>query len=278
MPWVFQTSNNRSNTVQNGRGKQTFKQPSWKKKSIKPWQNKTAKYAARDAARNIIHVTRGPTPTQAFVKLKLTGIFNMDIPIGSFNETDLLVNWLNPVVPSGFFSQQPIGFDQWGAQFMKYTVMASKIKISAARLDSGSTSQGLGSLTLLPSARTLTQMGVAMDAGGASGSGTQCAPLSDTLAKTAYFAGTQSDAGLLELKHYCKTSRIFAAKEVRDDPDFSGTTASFSTGAAAPVNAANWFIMYQNNIAVAASNLNIQGRVECTFYCLFSEPVTLYDQ
>jgi len=239
--------------------------------------NKGAKQVVKNYRRNIVNVARGPTPTQCFAPLKLTAILNVSIPTGSYNIVDGLASMLNLSSPSTFFTQQPVGFDQWSALFQRYTVHASSVEINAmmSRPDSV---QNLTSLTLLPTAMQVTQVRTAVDAGGGTGTGTQCAIQNDRYAKNVYFSNTGANANCVVLKHYMKSKWLFPDKDVSDDPDFTGTTASYVSGATSPTQTANWVLILQANDQVAsASGVEITIRATITYYTQFSSPVNLYD-
>lgn len=221
-------------------------------------------------------VVRGPTPTQTFAKLRLCGIVNITLDGADFNEWDTLSSMLNLGAPSAFFSgQQPIGFDQWSALFQRYTVHYTKVKVEASRqVISGD--DRLLSVTLLPSTMTITQIRAAADGGGATGQGVACPLQCDRYARTVHIGTNSANAQLVTISNQIKTKTLFQTDNIKDDPDFTGTTSTYTSGVSAPVNNANWYIGIQANDVPGASTI-IQCRVYITFYTQFSSPVNIYD-
>lgn len=234
---------------------------------------------AKDARRNIVHVLRGPTPTQAFVKLKVTGIVAITInAAGQFNEVNP-IGQINDLTVPPFFSQ-PTGYDQWAAMFQRFTVLAGAVKVCVAQTQSGVCAGNLSSCTVIPSTMTLTQMRTAADSGGGTGTGVNCDLINDRLARTKYFSRNDANAELIEIKHYIKLKTLYPDKDVKDDPDFTGTTSSFQSGAAAPVNDPYWYIYFQTGSTPASGagdECIFQVRATITYYTLFSSPVNVYD-
>lgn len=128
-------------------------------------------------------------------------------------------------------------------------------------------------MTLLPSVSTLAQMQSAMDQGAGLGAGNTFGPLSDSKAKTKYFSQYQGSRGFNIIKSFIKTRTLFPAKDVSDDPDFTGTTASYTSGYSRPVNTMYWYVITTNTQATATISLATVAHV--TFYVKFSSPVVL---
>lgn len=252
----------------------------WPKKKGQS-KKKTGSFYKKAARKGVISVPTGPTARQAWVRLKVTGFIEVSIDAtGQYNEVDIIANFLDPGAPSSFFSQQPVGFDQWSAMFQRFTVSSSAIKLSAMRqVGSSATTGGLASATVIPSTMTLAQMRQAQDGGATTGQGTFCSLQDDALAKTKYFSRLDANADLIEIEHFIKTKALFPDKEPRTDPEFSGTTASNTAGLTSPVKQAYWYLIIQQNQAATAIT-NVTGyscRVTIDYWTLFSSPVNVYD-
>jgi len=197
-------------------------QPSVKKaKSKKTWQY------GKDAQRNIVHVTRRPSPSQAFVKLKVTGFFTSTFGASDYNLVGTVASMNNIIATSGLWAQEPTGLNQWATFFQRFTVLASKCKLSIAN--------GLNSnacplaFTLIPSTMTQTQMQAAADHGSTANAGTYCDLMNDRFAKTVHIFGVNSAwCANMDLKQYIKIKTLYPDKDIIDDPDFTGTHASFN--------------------------------------------------
>lgn len=220
--------------------------------------------------KNIISIPRGPTPTDVFVKLKVIGDFNVTTAANTYNSVTSMINFLNPIQVSGLFTQQPTGWDQWSALYQRFTVLGSKC--SAIVLNSQAYT-GMISATLIPSQNTQAQMVAAMDGSAGSGLGRGMGPIANQYAQTKYISNYQGNNNMVFLKKYIKTKTLFQAKDVVDDPDFTGTTQAASGGAAKPVNDAWWYLLLQVSNASASPVLNV--RVNCTYYVKFSSPLVL---
>lgn len=240
---------------------------------------------AKNYRNNIVSMLRGPTPTQAYVKLKVTGIINVDFPYADYNETDLIASTLDAGSPNGAaFTQQPTGFDQWSALFQRFTVLGSSCKVDAqyqGKYNAGGNLLGGGrfiALTVLPSSMTLAQVRAAADAGGTGGSGNRCDLQNDKLSKTVHFSRPDASSDMVQIKHYCKTKTLFPDKDVVDDSDFQGTTASFTDGLTEPIKEANWYFCLQaTEIDASGDEDRIRMFVTITYYTLFSSPVNVFD-
>lgn len=244
-------------------------------------QRRKARYNTRDARKNIVRVARGPTPTQAFAKLKVSGIITVVIgTAGQYNATDFVATMNDLVAPSNFFTQQPTGFDQWSNMFQKFTVIGSACKLHLANVTQSDAQPALITVTLLPTSMTLTQLRTAADAGGTTGTGDQCDLQNDALAKTVMLGNANADSNAL-LKHYLKIQRLYPNVNVRDDPNFSGTTASMSGGTNSPATTPLWGLCVQSsrnsNGDPNGDTYIVQIQATVTYYTLFSSPVNLYD-
>lgn len=245
-------------------------------KGSSPYQKKANK-CLKDTNQGIVHVVRGPTPTQADVKLKVTGSGFLIIPIGQSNHVEPLSTLFDPGAPSTLFTQQPAGFDQWSTMFQRFTVLACAIKVTAKITQQDiANDDNLFSLTVLPSTMTLAQVRAAADNGGATGTGEQCALENDRFAKTKFFSRPDANADTFQIKHYIASRTLYPNKEIEDDPDFTGTTASFTTGLAAPVATGSYYGILQSTAAVTAIR-NCTFRISVTYYTRFSSPVNVYD-
>lgn len=252
----------------------------------KPYQGgrktyKKYKRCYQNEQRGIVSVVRGPTPTQTFAKLRLSGIVAITLDAASYNDWDQGLSILNIENPSAFLAgQQPIGFDQWSTMFQRYTVHGCKVKFDISRdtkaSDSSDTRQI--SFTALPSTMSISQIRTAADAGGTTGQGVTCALQCDRFARNVALGRVNGNGQIVSLKHYIATKTLFPTQDVKDDPDFTGTTASFSSGASAPVNQAYWYFGIQANEAdVGGADTVITIRIYATYYTQFSSPVNLYD-
>jgi len=267
--------------------------PSYSKGTYRKYQyskKKSAKYAARDAQRNIVHVTKGPSPMQAYVKIKVSGLVNIALGAGAFNETDELATMNGLFTPSSFFGQQPTGFDQWSALFQRYTVLASAVKLHIANqtvitASAGSTFtqpvQPLITVTVLPTSMDVTQLRVAADSGGASGSGAALNLQNDAKAKTVML-GNPNACNTALLKHYCKIKDLYPQKNIEDEDDYSGLTVSDQAGASNPAIVPIWGIVVQSStpqgtVGVYTTTPTVFIQATITFYTKFSSPVNLYD-
>lgn len=246
------------------------------------WKRKNAKYAKRDATRNIVHVTRGPTPTSAFVKLKISGLISFNIGnSGQFNQVDAICAINDPSTPSGFFNYQPTGFDQWSGMFQRYTVLASSIKTRIANVSNPPNTQVLGQLsfTILPSTMSLAQIRGAADTNGATGEGTHCDLMNDRFARTVYLSVPNSGRSSGFINHYIKMKQLYPAKDIEDEEDFTGNTVSESGGLTSPVLIPFWYGYLQATEAANAGTIiyEVQMQVTITMYTKFSSPVNVYD-
>lgn len=244
-------------------------------------RRKNRRFNTKDARRNIVRVTRGPTPTQAFAKLKVSGIITVTIgTAGQYNATDLVAIMNDLTAPSNFFTQQPTGFDQWARMFQRYTVIASACKLHISNVTDSLAQPSLITITLIPTSMTLTQLRAAADAGGTTGTGQQCDLQNDALAKVVMLGNPNADSNAL-LKHYCKISRLYPNVNIREEANFSGTTSSFSSGEAAPGTTPLWGLCVQSsrssNGDPAGNTYIVQIQATVTYYTLFSSPVNVYD-
>lgn len=113
----------------------------------------------------------------------------------------------------------------------------------------------------------------AMDGTAGAGLGQGMGPLSNQYAKTKYLTHYQGSKSIATVKSFMKTKTLFQAKDVVDDPDFTGLTASSVGGASKPVNDAWFYFIQQQGNGTAAAVLNC--RAACTFWIKFSGPVVL---
>jgi len=253
------------------------------------WRKKNAKYAVRNAQKNIVHVTKGVIAQSVMVPLKVSGIFEIDVDNTghtAYNETDFIAKANCLVAPSGFFGQQPTGFDQWSSMYQRFTVLASAITCRLANVtpqgNNGATTltQPLITVTVLPTAMTLTQLRNAADHGGTLGTGSQCDLQNDQKAKTA-FLGLSVACNTSVIKHYVKLKDLYPQKDLEDEDDFSGYTVAQNGGPADPAIQAAWGVCVQSNIQSTGTNAGqfpkVQFNVTITYYTKFSSPVNLYD-
>lgn len=220
--------------------------------------------------KNIVSVPRGPTPTDVFVKLKVIGQFNVTTVASTYNSVTSMINFLNPILPSSLFPQQPTGWDQWSTLYQRFTVLGSKCSLVVLN---GQAFTGMLSVTLLPSVSNNAQIVAAMDGSAGSGLGVGMGPLANQYAQTRYVSNYQGNNNMVFLKKFMKSKTLFQTKDVTDDPDYTGTTASFTGGASKPVNDAWWYLLLQSGNSGAQPVLNC--RVTCTYYVKFSSPVVL---
>jgi len=220
---------------------------------------------------------------QAYVKIKLSGIVVLSISPSAtpaqFNETDFLSKLNCMVAPSGFFNQQPTGFDQWSAMFQRFTVLASSIKCHIANTTTTSlAASSLLTLTVLPTTMTLVELRNAADAGGSLGTGVQCDLQNDAKAKTVMLGSGQACNTAL-LKNYVAMKDLYPQKDIESEDDFSGYTASQNGGPADPAIQAAWGVSLQSSLASAntTNNVSAQVQITVTMYTKFSSPVNVYD-
>lgn len=246
------------------------------------WKRKNAKYAKSDARRNIVRVTRGPTPTSAFVKLKISGLISFNIDLSNqFNMVDIISVLNDPTNPAGFFNYQPTGFDQWSAMFQNFTVVACGIKAHLVNVSNPPNTQALGQLsfTILPSTMTLAQVRGAADTNGPTGQGNHCDLLNDRFARTVYLGNPNSGKATGYINHYIKLNQLYPQKNILDEDDYTGHTASWTGGATSPIITPAWFGYMQ---ATEVSNgttiqYEVQLQVTITMYTKFSSPVNVFD-
>lgn len=233
-------------------------------------RRKKIRTAKKNFRKNQISVPRGPTPTSVFVKLRVLVPFNHTVVANTYNSVTQLFNFLNPIVPSSLIATQPTGWDQWSTLYQQFTVLAAKCSVTFG-LNQAYT--GFLSGTLLPSTMTSAQMVAAMDGGAGSGLGQGMGPLSNQYAKTKYLTHYQGSKSISTIKAFMKTRTLFQTKDVMDDPDFTGTTSSFTGGASKPVNDAWFYFIQQQGNGTAAAVLNC--RASLTYFIKFSSPVVL---
>jgi len=250
-----------------------------KKSSVAKKNSRVARRARKDYSQNIVRL-KYPTPTQTYVKLKVQGIVNLTLANTLYNFWDQLATVNNPLQPSGFFLQQPIGWDTWANTLQKFTCFGCSLRLDAIRVgNQPGDDDRLITLTVYPSQYTLAQIRNAADAQGTgTGTGTTCSIQMNRFAVNRTFSNANANRDLISLKTYASTKTLNPTKDVRDDPDFTGTTATYTSGASPPVNISYWYIGLQANEAPAMlSPTEVQVRVSLTYYTLFSSPIAEFD-
>lgn len=229
-------------------------------------RTKKVRRAKKNYKKNIITIPRPVAATAAFVKLKTISPWVVFAP-ATFNSVTSVVNMPNLVNGTTLWTNpQPVGFDQWSAMFQRYTVLG--FKITAEILSNSATI--MGSFTLLPSISTLTQIRTAMDGAGSLGSGQNNAALAQPLAVTRSYTQKDGSRSAIKIKKYISMKTLFPDSDVTDDPDFSGTTSTFTSGETAPVANA-WMYLITTQYVQSAGNCNV--RFWITYYTKFSGPV-----
>lgn len=254
------------------------KRYSKKKSSVSKKNSVVARKARKDYFQNIVRL-RYPTPTQTYVKLKVQGILNFTLTTAQINIWDQMATVNNPAFPSGFFTQQPVGWDAWANMMQKFTCHGCALKLEAIRVGNqpGDDDRML-TLTVLPSISTLAQIRAAADTGATTNLGTTCALQCDRFAVNRSFSNANANRDLISLKTYISTATLNPTKDVRDDPDYTGTTATYTSGQSSPANVAYWYIGLQaNDVATGLSDTHVQIRVTLTYYTQFSSPLNMFD-
>lgn len=261
--------------------KKWSKKPQWvKKKDFK--KKKSQIIVNKDKRANAVHVQRGPRPDKIFAKMKITGDCIVSLSNGAYNESDFISYFNNLGGPSNFFAYQPTYFDQWSQMYQRYTVLACAIKcwIKSGLVTNSTTNPGnLVTCTIVPTTMTKAQFVVACDHNSTTGAGRQMDVLNDPRAKTVMIGSPYGGHDETMISHYVKLKDLYPDKDVETDPDFTGTTTSFTSGLAAPVNLPIWGVLLQSDKAAATSvnDITVTIRAQVTFYTIFSSPAQLYD-
>lgn len=218
----------------------------------------------------MISVPRGILANSVFVKLKTVTCW-ASYADTSYNKVVELVDGLNLAVGlnSAVWAEtpQPTGFDQWSNMYQRYTVLGTKVTLVIVSQFSSNTLANSISLMATTESETAVQTAMGTTAGRSQG------PLSMPWTKTIHPGALSSGDSVKRITVYCKTKSQYPAKDVVDDPDFTGTTVTFSSGQTAPINRLYFhMIVTQNSNTIAA---NFAYRIFVTQYVKFSSPNVL---
>lgn len=218
----------------------------------------------------MISVPRGIMASSVFVKLKTVTCW------AAYNSTDYntvtelcdalnLAAGLNASVWAE--TPQPTGFDQWANMYQRYTVLASKVCLVIVSQYSSNT------LATSVSLMATTESAAAVQTAMGTTTGRSQGPLSMPWVRTVTPGALSSGASVKKIKMYCKTKSQYPAEDITDDPDFTGTTVTFTSGQSAPINNLYYhMIVTQNSNTIAA---NFAYRIILTQWVKLSSPNVL---
>lgn len=218
----------------------------------------------------MVSVPRGIMPNSVFVKLKTVTCW-AGYSATSYNTVTELIDGLD--LAAGLNSliwaetPQPTGFDQWGNLYQRYTVLATKVTLVI--VSQYSSNSLANSISLMATTESETAVQTAMG----STSGRSQGPLAMPWTKTIHPGALSSGDSIKRITVYCKSKSQYPTKDVTNDPDFTGTTVTFSSGQTAPTNSLYFhMIVTQNSNTIAAS---FAYRIFVTQYVKFSSPNVL---
>lgn len=209
-------------------------------------------------------------PSSVFVKLRTVTCWAGYTDTSYNTVTELcdalnLAAGLNTVIWAE--TPQPTGFDQWAAMYQRYTVLASKAVLCIVSQYSSNTLATSVSLMATTESASAVQTAMGTTTGRSQG------PLSMPWTRTVIPGALSSGDSVKKIKMYCKTKSQYPTGDVTDDPDFTGTTVSFTSGQSAPINNLYYhMIVTQNSNTIAA---NFAYRLVLTQWVKFSSPNVL---